>query len=237
MSYHAQDFQHPEHPAWYQRKALWIIAGVLVCLLAAGVGFLTYTGVRNIPDIGGSMTFEGDPDTRIYIGDKLVGTTQVTVTWAQLLGNENQEPLAIELSSADTVTAELISGPGAKILERRNHATGHTPWMDDREDSYLIRRADGALDHVYIWLIELTKTNHPRRLVILMRARKGTAGSTISFDRSGGSGSHHSSPSFVKAFGKPPEEFVDFWHLSRYSPPDELEEEAKKKGYWEPDAP
>jgi hypothetical protein len=109
--------------------------------------------------------------------------------------------------------------------------------MDDREDSYLMRRADGTLDHVYVWLIELTGTNQPRRLVILMRARKGTAGSTISFERQGGSGSHHSSPGFVKVFGKPPEEFVDFWNLCRYSPPDKFKEEVKKKGYWEPGAP
>jgi hypothetical protein len=167
----------------------------------------------------------------------LLGTTHATVTWAQLLGNENQEPLAMELSSTDTVTAELISGPGAKTLERRNHARGHTPTVDDREDSYLIRQADGALDHIYVWLIEFTGTNKPRRLAILMRARKGTAGSTISFDRSGGSGSHHSSPGFVKVFGKPLEELVEFWNLSDYWPPDEFNEEVKKKGYWEPGAP
>jgi hypothetical protein len=183
------------------------------------------------------MTFEGDPDTRIYIGDKLVGTTQATVTWAELLGNEHQEPLAIQLSSTDTVTAELISGPGAKILERRNHATSHSPTMDDREDSYLIRRADGALDHVEVYLIEFTGTDEHRRLVILLRARKGTAGSTISFERNGGSGSHYSSPGFVKAFGKPPEELEHFWRLSRYMPPDEFKEEVKKKGYWEPGGP
>jgi hypothetical protein len=236
MSYAAKEYRSGQM-RWIQKKTTWIIGTIVILLLGGGLLVITFVQISKIPDVGGSLTIEADPDTRIYIGDKLVGTTQATVTWAQLLGNENQEPFALEVSSTDSVTAELISGPGAKILKRRNHGTSHSPTMDDREDSYLMRRADGTMDHVYVWLIELTETNPPRRLVILMRARKGTAGSTISFERSGGSSSHHSSPGFMKAFGKPPEEFVDFWNLSRYRPPNEFKEEVKKKGYWEPGHP
>src|SRR5207245_838988 len=111
---------------------------------------------------------EADPDTRIYIGDKLVGNTRVNIPWTQLLGSENQEPLAIELPyPAGTVPPELIAGPGATILKRGFRASGHSPTMDDREDSYLMRRADGALDQVVVYVMELTATN-PRRCFVLL---------------------------------------------------------------------
>jgi hypothetical protein len=237
MSYHAAD--DPDVPLpWFQKKRVWIIMAGALCLLAAGVGFFTYIGMKNIPDVGGGLTIAADPDTRIYIGDKFVGTTMVNIPWTQLLGNEKQEPLAIELPyPAGTITPELISGPGATILKRRNHATGHSPTMDDREDSYLLRRADGTLDHVVAYLIGFTSVNQPRSYLILVRARKGAAGSTTSFEHQGGSESHFSTPGFVKAFGKSPEEMEYMWRFAPYAPPDKFSAEVEKKGYWEPGQP
>ena len=237
MSYHAAD--DPDVPLpWFQKKSVWILMAGVLCLLAVGVGFFIYAGMRNIPDVGGSLTIEADPDTRIYIGDKFVGTMRVTIPWAQLLGSENQEPLAIELPyPAGTVTPELISGQGATILERRNHARGHSPTMDDREDNYLMRRGDGALDHIVAYLIEFTSVNPPRSYLILVRARKRAAGSTTSFEHQGGSDSHFSAPGFVKAFGKSPTEMEYMWRFAPYRPPDKFSAEVEKKGFWEPGRP
>src|SRR5216683_1179525 len=83
MSYHAEAYEDYDRP-WFLKKSLWIIAAVILCLLAAGVGIFTYVGLNKIPDVGGGLTIEADPDTRIYIADKLVATTNVTFTWEEL---------------------------------------------------------------------------------------------------------------------------------------------------------
>ncbi len=218
MSY-LQNSGHSDRSAWFQKKSSWIIAGVFLCLLAAGIGVLTYQGANKISDIGGSMTFEGDPDTRIYIGDKLVGTGKVTVTWAELLGDEKSDPLVIQLASpVGKIAPELLSGSGAKILESRSRSNGHSPTHKYSEHSYLLRRADNSLDHVLTYLIEFTSGNEGSYL-ILVRARKGAAGSTTSFERHGGKSSIFSSPGFVRAFGKSPVKIEQAWPFTLYNPP------------------
>src|ERR1700687_261894 len=96
MSYHAGDDPDVVQP-WFLRKTTWIIAAVVFFLLAAGVGILTYVNWRKIPEIGGGLTLEADPNTSIYIGDKLVGTARVTFTWEELFGDDKLKPIALEL--------------------------------------------------------------------------------------------------------------------------------------------
>jgi hypothetical protein len=234
VSFHADEGSQPQAA----KKRDWVMWALLVCLLVTGVAIFIGAGMRNVPEVSGTITFNADPDTRIYVGDKLVGTTKVTVSWKQLLGDETHEPLAIELRyPTNSVTPELISGPGAKILESRNLENGQSPDLRDSEDSYLLRRADGSLDHVLAYVIEFKWTNPPHGYLILVRARKGSASSTISFDRHGGGSSQSSAPGIVKLFGKSPIQMEDFWTLSPYNPPKQFANEINTKGFWEPDHP
>jgi hypothetical protein len=193
MSYHAAENPDVRLP-WFQKKSVLIIAAAVLCLLAAGVGFLTYTGARNIPDISGELTIEADPDTRIYIGDKLVGTTKATLTWAELFGDETHELLAMKLpnaagaippnsseggmlSSDVAVPPESLGGRGAKALLSENLSGYQIPPFGKISGTReWIRRADGALD--YIIVIEWTQNNRPAECFVLpVRVRKGAGAS------------------------------------------------------------
>jgi hypothetical protein len=219
-----------------RKKRPWIIVGSFLCFLAAGIIIFAYLRSNKIPDIGGSIRMEADPDTRFYIGYRLVGTTRVTIPWTELLGDEDHDPLAIELPyPAGKVTPELISGPGAVLLQSRNLSRGRGPAMSESEDSYLLRRADGTLDHVVSYLIDLRPGNQSRRYVILVRARIGQSGSTTSLEHWRGMETEESNPGFVKIFGKSPLELNQIWNFSPYQePPDEFKSEIEAKGLWEP---
>jgi hypothetical protein len=97
-----------------------------------------------------------------------------------------------------------------------------------------MRRADGSLDHVMAYLIEIRSTDKPRSYLILMRARKGAAGSTISFEHMGGQTLSSSVPGIVKVFGRSPTQIEDIWHFNPYRPPEKYAKEVSAKGYWEP---
>jgi hypothetical protein len=191
----------------------WAAAALFIGFLLTWAGISISARMGNIPGIAGSMTFDADPETRIYIGDKLIGTGKVTVSWEELLGNERQDPLAIELPGlVNTVNAEWISGPGARILDSKNLSRGYSPSEREPEDSYLLRRADGSLDHVMAYLLEFRSSDKPRSYLILVRPRKGAAGSTISFERWGGHTSSSADPGIVKLFGRSPMQIEESWH-------------------------
>src|SRR5260370_29207759 len=111
MSYYAGDDSENAKP-WFMRKTVWVAAAIAFCLLVLGLGVFIYVGMKRIPEIGGGITIEADPDTRIYMGDKLVGTAQVSFTWEELFGDEKHEPMAVELSDpASGLTNELVIDP------------------------------------------------------------------------------------------------------------------------------
>ncbi len=117
MSYYAGDDPDVAQP-WFLRKTTWIIAAVVFCLLALGLGIFTYLGMSRIPEIGGGVTIEADPDTKIYMGDNQVGTTKVTFTWEELFGDKWHNAMAVEMTTPTTaVTPEMVSGEGAVQLE------------------------------------------------------------------------------------------------------------------------
>jgi hypothetical protein len=236
MSYHADDYQDLDKP-WFLKKNPWIIAAVVFCLLAAGVGIFTYVGLSKIPDVGGGLTIEADPGTRIYIGDKQVGTTNLTFTWAELFGDERHKPVAIELPDPGAkVTPELLSGGGAKALDSQGLGRSSMTAVTVSGDKYTIQRTDGALDEVFTHVIDWAPPNQaPRRFLVPVRVRKGTGASTAYFYEigSGYSGSGDG-PGFVKAFGKSPTEIKIHWKFSAGTPPAQFAEEIKTKGLWEP---
>jgi hypothetical protein len=239
MSYHAEAYEDYDRPR-FQKKSLWIIAAGILCVLAAGVGILAYAGTRRIPEIGGGLTIEADPDTKIYLGDKQVGTSQVSYTWEELFGDEEHESIATELPSpASSVTAEMVSGPGATILNSEGRGGGGSGPSGINVNTsgfwYLIRRADGQLDQVVPIIIDWTPANEPpRRYLLPIRFRKGFGASTVFFNLSFSGTSSSGGPGFIKAFGRSPSEIKKTWRFSVATPPDKFAEEIKSKGLWEP---
>jgi hypothetical protein len=239
MSYYAGDDPDVAQP-WFLRKTTWIIAAIVFGLLVLGLGVFTYVGMKRIPDIGGGITIEADPDTRIYMGDKLVGTTQVSFSWEELFGDTQHQPMAVELPfPAGAVTPELVSGPGAVVLESQALGGGGTGinalTMMASGDRYLVRRADGSLDQVMAIIIDWTPPNEPPRHYLLpVRVRKGTGDATVYYNPSGSGSSASGGPPFIKAFGRSPIEIKKSCRFSAGTPPGQFAEEIKTKGLWEP---
>src|SRR5713101_4886660 len=207
MSYYPGDDPDVVQP-WFLRKRTWIIAAVLFCLVVIGLGIFTYLGMKRIPDVGGGLTIEADPDTKIYIGDKLAGTTKVSFTWEELFGDKQHKGIAVELLNTSTaLTPEMVSGEGAVQLEAQGLGggslglTGLT--VGDSGFRYLIRRGDGKLDEVMGIIIDWARDNHPpRRYLLPLRLRKGEGASTVFSNHSGSGSSSGGGPGFVKAFGQ-----------------------------------
>jgi hypothetical protein len=250
MSYHAAENPDVRLP-WFQKKSTVVIAAAVLCLLAGGVGFFTYTGARNIPDVAGELTIEADPDTRIYVGDKLVGTTKATLTWADLFVDETHESLAMQLpnaagaippnsseggmlSSDVAVPPESLGGRGAKALLSES-LSGHQipPFGKISGAREWIRRADGTLDHVIV--IEWTPSNEPAQCFVLpVRLRKGAGATTVYFNESGSGMSASAGPPFWRAFGRSPMEIKIWRRFTAGTPPTKFAEEIETKGLWEP---
>jgi hypothetical protein len=235
MSYHAETYEDYDRP-WFQKKSLWSIAAVILCLLAAGIGIFTYVGLSKIPDIGGGLTIEADPGTRIYIGDKLVGTTNVTFTWTELFGDDKHQALAFELPDLNAkVTPDLISGAGAKVLDSQGTGRNDSLVIKVAGDKYMMRRADCTLDEVFAYVIDWAPPDQPpRRFLLPIRVRKGKGNSTDYFNPIGSGSSASSGPGFVKAFGRSPIEVQENLRFSAGTPPPQFAEEIKTKGLWEP---
>src|SRR5438128_1450796 len=104
MSYHAGDDPDVVQP-WFLWKRTWIIAAILLSLLAAGVGIFTYLGWKKIPEVGGGIIIEADEGTRIYFGDRLMvsetePSAKIYTFWSELLGDEKHKGDAVELPDA-----------------------------------------------------------------------------------------------------------------------------------------
>ncbi len=230
-----------EHPVverrWFRQKSVGMIRRLVVLLLGAGLVVFIFVWFGREVEVGGGLIIEADPDTRIYIGEKLLGTTQVTLAWAELIGDGRHKPLAIELSSpASSVTAEMLSGPGATVLEIQEARYGGWSTVSASPFGYLIRRADGQLDEVVAIIINwqpvmhrlpVMETLRPRRYLLPVRLRNGSGKITV-FVNPRGSGS--------------PTEFLKdrvnkmkwSWTFSPGSPPNQFAKEIKTKGLWEP---
>src|SRR5262245_52083125 len=101
MSYHVSDESDIRHQS-LERKRGWMIFGGLFLVLVIAMVILNSVGNRHASEIGGGVIIETDPDTRIYIGEKQVGTTQLTLSWEELLGNEKHTPMAIHLATSSS---------------------------------------------------------------------------------------------------------------------------------------
>ena len=147
MSLPAEEPQDAEK-GWFQRKITWLI-GAMILFGGALVVFVSMKG-GPIPDVGGGLLIEADPDTRIYVGDKLVSTTSFAFSWGELFGDERHSALS------------------------------------NISYSFLIRRANGEVDHVIAIVNDWAPANEPwRRYLLPLRLRKGKGASTVFFSLSG----------------------------------------------------
>jgi hypothetical protein len=238
MSYHPGDDPDVPKP-WFMKKTVWIIAAIVFLFLGAGTVSLIIAGMRKVPEIGGGVTIEADPDTRIYIGDKFVGTTQVSLTWEEIFGDEKHEAVAVEQPMGDPVMPDTLGGPGCTILEQQSIGGGGSGvtglMVSGSGNTYLLRRADGSLDEMTAIIIDWTQANYPpRRFMLPVRLRKGQGGLTVYFNQSGTGSSTRGGSGVAKIFGQSPIEVKKTYRFSAGPPPVKYAEEIKSKGFWEP---
>jgi hypothetical protein len=233
MSYHPDEHGSGRRA---QGKTPWIVGAIIIMLLVTWLIIKTNDRLSQIPDIGGSITIEADPETRIYIGDQLAGTGRAKFTCAELFGDEKNLPLAIELPSpARNISPELVSGPGAKLLKKNFIMGAYSTGSSDWADSYLMRRSDGTLDHVLIIGREFKRSDERLWVyLILLRLRKGAKPSTTYFTHNSAQSSMDSKPSFIKLFGRSPTVMDEIWRFSEQGRPGKFDDEIKTKGLWEP---
>jgi hypothetical protein len=240
MSYYPDDDPDVVLP-WFLRKKTWIIASILFSLVVLGLGFYTFIGMTKVPEVSGGVTISADPDTRIYMGENWIATTQVTITWQELFGDESHNPMAVELSGTATpLTPDLVSGSGAVALDSQSLGGGGFGVNDLMVSSsgmrYLNRRADGELDEVMAIVIDWNRVNRPgRRYLLPVRVCKGEGESTVFFQQTGsGSSSGGGGPGFLRMFGKSTIDVKKSYSFSAGSPPAQFSKEIKEKGLWEP---
>ncbi len=221
---------------WFQKRNTWIIGAVIVLLL--GVVVFISVDTSPIPDVGGGLIIEADPGTRIYVGDKVVGTTGVAFSWGELFGDERHSAIAVELSDPDiSITAEMLSGPDATMISHPSGmGIGGTANVQvTQQSAHLIRRLDGALDPVFALILIWSPPNQPSGSYVLpIRLRKGPAPSAIYFDSVGLATTGVPPPRFMRILGRSPNETKTKCSFTAKSPPAQFAEEIKTKGLWEP---
>jgi hypothetical protein len=237
MSY-VTDNDRAVEKRWFQKKKLWLLSAIAV-LLGAGLVILLNAGWSPIPDVGGGLIVEADPGTRIYVGDKLVGTASVAFTWGQLFGDERHSAIAVELSDPEQpITAEMLSGPDSTMVSQPSGKAVAGTWnvQITQQSAYLIRRADGALDPVFALILEWSPPNQEGASSYLLpiRLRKGLAPSTIYFDSGPVSTTGGQPPRFMRIFGRSPNETKTKCSFTAANPPGQFGEEIETKGLWEP---
>jgi hypothetical protein len=138
-----------------RRYLLTGLAVVWMLFCAAGIVQIL-RGNRSGPFEGG-LTIQAGPGERIYIGDKLVGTTNAYVSWQDLFGWGDSPPLASAFDFGTTrLTAEQLGEPGAVFIFDASQGSGSTASggaggllsYQTRNSEALLRRADGSLDLV-----------------------------------------------------------------------------------------
>jgi hypothetical protein len=230
----------PEQPdvkkRWFRTKTTWILTALL--LLITGV-VITVVSSSPVPEVGGGLLIESDPDTRIYVGDKLVGTTSVLFTWGELFGDQRHSAIAVELSDPDqTITAEMLSGPGATLISQPSGkgVAGTANVQVTQRSPYLIRRADGMLDPVFALILDWFPPNQTSgRFLLPIRLRRGPTPSLTYFDSGATAITGVPPPRFMRILGRSPNETKTKCSFTAKSPPEQFFEEIKTKGLWEPE--
>jgi hypothetical protein len=235
MSY-AAEHHDPGRVRWFQNRKLWILAGVVI-ILGAGLIFLTNADWSPIPEVGGGLIIEADPDTRIYVGDELAGKRSVAFTWRQLFGDEKHPAIAAEIADPDqAITPEMLSGPDATFLSEPSGkaVTGTAHVQITQQSAHLVRRGDGSLDSVFALILVWSPPNQESRSYLLpVRLRKGPNPSTVCFDGGGSSIVGGQPPKIMRIFGRSPNEAKNKCSFKAVIPPTAFAKEISTKGFWE----
>jgi hypothetical protein len=162
-----------------------IAAGVglaALVLFAALVAVVMVLAVRPENKLGlrGGLKIEADPRTDVYIGNKHVGTGPLELTWDELLGTPDLQPLATAITSVvpspstdamGAITAQAIGGQGSQIVWKQNGMTVITP-LPIACKQILVRRQNGDLDLISVIDGEFaTHTESWRRFLVPIRLR------------------------------------------------------------------
>lgn len=215
-----------------------IAAAALAIVLIAGWLWLVFVGTAKVPDLGGGLTIQADPDARILVGARSLGPGQAYVSWSELLADRDSNPMAVERAQTDgPVTAETLAGPGAKVLHKTPGGGGGCPGLNVDSAEWLLRRPDGTLDHLWALSLDWTPSAHKQRRILMPVRIRGPKGKpAVYYLNSGSSSGISSGLALLKLFGRPPTTADESWRFTAGNPPAEFAEEIKNKGLWEPAA-
>ncbi len=219
------------------RRARWIVVILLfiaVSVVILWIVFIQGSIPKNRFGVAGGLKLEGPAGMRLYVGDKLVGTGTIELSWDELWGGD-QPGLAMMLEpGAGPVTPEMLAGPGAVQLQVQpsgatSGANQHVA-LDAAKETRLLRRADGTLDLVFVLAGKVTTSHHnPQRFRIVIRPRTGPLGKSGYVDSGGHGGSSRGAFMWII-----PGATNQWWGFQPGEPPKEFAEEIKQKGLWEP---
>lgn len=232
--------QDSERAGQKRPSRVWRIAKTVgigaVLLVTAFVVIMMVLSPRpeNALGLGGSLKIEADPGVEVYIGNKHVGTGSVELTWDELLGTPELQPLATLISSdapspnldgMGAITAEALGGKGSEIIWKENAHSTNSPSLAIVSKQILLRRSNGDLDLISVIDGELTaRTKLGRRFLIPVRLRSTKDESVEFVCAKAVSWTFHPDIDWV----------VGIAHSRPTPPPDEVADEIGKRGLWKP---
>ena len=233
------------------RIAKWVCLGIIFVVVALSlVQVALDPPAQNELRLRGVLEVEADPGVEVYIGEELIGTGPVKVTWDDLLGTSKTQPLAIPLR-ADTpspsmegmggVTAEILAGEGSEIIWTKQGMSGRGQFLEPFAFAWkqvLLRRSNGELDSLSVLDGEFfARAEKWRRFLIPIRLRSTNKEPNEYFF--GPSGGAVSSP----AGGPIPTRIIGtqllvksggMWNSEPEHLPEEFADEISKARLWSP---
>jgi hypothetical protein len=218
-----------------RKKSVLAGIGLLFILLVLVWSWLLYRGMKDVPDVGGSLEIQVEPGMRVFLGDRLMGSGGFRLGLADLLKGGEGSP-AVELPlTGGPLDAEFLSGPGARSLKTNSLGKGSTGNLAVENDERFLRRADGTLDQVFAIVLDLNPPGQNRRRLFLPLRVRAPDGQPPVYITTGGSGfSSTNGPAFVKFFGKSPQEWTVVLQFRTGVPPQEFGDDYKNGKLWEP---
>jgi hypothetical protein len=212
-------------------KIWWLLGlGLFVMALAgAWLSFVIYAMGR-VPQFNGEVTFTAGPGDRLFLGNELIGTTEVK------LGLDNTLVMGLKLPSRpDATELGRLVADGKEIVNRSSFGGTGGNWGDTKGEFFLLRGQDGMLDQVCGMTYELHLPERPPAYYLLLLRVRGQSNQASTFFSSAGHGSTSTSGSvFAKALGQSPSRWETHWRFAPTNPPEQYKEEIRAKGLWEP---
>ena len=184
--------------------------------------------------LGGSLKIETASDVDVYIGNRHVGTGSVELTWDELFGTPDFQPLAIPVTTdvpspgaegQGAVTAEALGGEGSLIVWKNDTGVTVTTPLPIASKQVLLRRQSGGLDLISVIDGDFaTQSANGRRHLVPIRLRSTSAGSNEFV--CGVAGSWNFGPNNRSIHG--------IVRSRPTAPPDEFADEIAKNGLWIP---